>query len=73
MGTRDIYIALLVTVCFIVIIDYLCNEDSPLCCLPEAFTQYHLDLDNKVTETEVKKATEVLERAKEQGIDVNAK
>lgn len=73
MGTRDIYIALLVTVCFIIVIDYLCNEDSPLCCLPEAFTQYHLDLDNKVTETEVKKATEVLERAKEQGIDVNAK
>jgi protein associated with RNAse G/E len=66
MGTRDIYIALLVTVCFIVLVDYLLNEESPFCCLPEAFTQYHLDLDSKVTEEEVKKAKEVLERAKQQ-------
>jgi hypothetical protein len=73
MGTRDIYIALLVTVCFIIIVDYLCNEDSSFCCVPEAFTQYHIDLDNKVTEVDVKKANEVLERAKDQGIDVNAK
>ena len=73
MGTRDIYVALLVTIGFIIVIDYLCNEDSSFCCLPEAFTQYHIDLDNKVTEIEVKKANEVLERAKEQGIDVNAK
>jgi hypothetical protein len=66
MGTRDIYIALLVTVSFIVLVDYLLNEESPFCCLPEAFTQYHLDLDSKVTEEEVKKAKEVLERAKQQ-------
>jgi hypothetical protein len=66
MGTRDIYIALLVTIAFIVIVDYLLNEESPFCCLPEAFTQYHLDLDSKVTEEEVKKAKEVLERAKQQ-------
>jgi hypothetical protein len=66
MGTRDIYIALLVTICFIVLVDYLLNEESPFCCLPEAFTQYHLDLDSKVTEEEVKKAKEVLERAKQQ-------
>jgi hypothetical protein len=73
MGTRDIYVALLVTVCFIIVVDYLCNEDSPFCCLPEAFTQYHLDLDNKVTVEDVNKANEILKRAKDQGIDANAK
>jgi hypothetical protein len=73
MGTRDIYVALLITIGFIVLVDYLCNEDSKLCCIPEAFTQYHLDLDNKVTEIEVNKANEVLERAKKQGVEVNMK
>lgn len=73
MGTRDIYVALLITIGFIVLVDYLCNEDSKLCCIPEAFTQYHLDLDNKVTEIEVNKAKEVLERAKKQGVEVNMK
>ena len=66
MGTRDIYIALVVTICFIVVVDYLCNEDSSFCCLPEAFTEYHIDLDTKVTEADIKKANEVLERAEKQ-------
>ena len=66
MGTRDIYIALVVTIGFIVVVDYLCNEDSSFCCLPEAFTEYHIDLDTKVTEADIKKANEVLERAEKQ-------
>lgn len=66
MGTRDIYVALLVTIGFIIIVDYLCNEDSSFCCLPEAFTEYHLELDSNVTEADIQKANEVLERAKEQ-------
>ena len=73
MGTRDIYVALLVTIGFIIVIDYLCNEDSSFCCLPEAFTQYHIDLDNRVTAEDVNKANEILKRAKDQGIDANAK
>jgi hypothetical protein len=71
MGTRDIYVALLVTFGFVIIVDYLCNEDSRFCCIPEAFTQYHVELDNKITQIEVNKANEVLERAKEQGLDVD--
>jgi len=66
MGTRDIYVALLVTIGFIIIVDYLCNEDSSFCCLPEAFTEYHLELDSNVTEADIQKATEVIQRAKEQ-------
>ena len=66
MGTRDIYVALLVTIGFIIIVDYLCNEDSSFCCLPEAFTEYHLELDSNVTEADIQIANEVLQRAKEQ-------
>ena len=65
MGTRDIYIALFITVLFSILIDYVFNEDSPFCCLSESFTNYHLDLD-KVTDDDIKKAKEVLEKAEKQ-------
>jgi hypothetical protein len=49
MGTRDIYIALGITILFIVFMDYLLNEDSPYCCLPNDFTSYHLNLAESMT------------------------
>jgi hypothetical protein len=71
MGTRDIYVALMVTIGFIICVDYLFNEDSALCCLPEAFTEYHVDLDSKVTEADIKKAEETLQKARDQqGVDI---
>jgi predicted nucleotidyltransferase len=69
MGTRDIYVALTITVLFVVATDYIFNEDSMLCCLPENFTDYHVSLlesKDKVSEEDIKKAQEVLERAKKQ-------
>ena len=68
MGTRDIYIALIITILFIICVDYLFNEESRFCCLPETFTNYHLELldENKVSEEDIKKATEILEKAKKQ-------
>jgi len=68
MGTRDIYIAFIITIIFIICVDYLFNEESKLCCLPESFTNYHLELldENKVSEEDIKKATEILEKAKKQ-------
>jgi hypothetical protein len=44
MGTRDIYIALCMTLLFIFCIDFLFNENSLFCCLPERFTNYHTEL-----------------------------
>jgi hypothetical protein len=44
MGTRDIYIATVITVLFIICIDFIFNEDSSYCCLPESFTDYHVSL-----------------------------
>jgi hypothetical protein len=54
MGTRDIYIALGITVLFIVFMDYLLNEDSPYCCLPHDFMDYHLNLAESMTNKDTK-------------------
>jgi hypothetical protein len=69
MGTRDIYVALLITALFIVFVKYLWNEESPLCCLSEKFTSYHAELEKEretITEQQIKEANELLERAKKQ-------
>jgi len=77
MGTRDIYIALIVTIIFSICIDILWNENSPYCILSEEFTDYHLSLIedsekcNHFTKEDVEKAMHVLEKA--QKIINNAK
>ena len=77
MGTRDIYIAVLITVIFVVCTEYLFHEESAYFILPTEFKDYHISLlegensVDKVTEEDVKKARDVLEKAKEQKIDVS--
>ena len=44
MGSREIYIAAIVTLCFVIFMDFLLNEDSAYCILPESFTTYHISL-----------------------------
>jgi hypothetical protein len=68
MGTRDIYTALIISITFIILSDYLFHEDSPFCCLPDSFKDYHLRLleNNEVSEDEIKKAKETLEKAEKQ-------
>jgi len=44
MGTRDIYIAIAITLVFVFFMDFLFNEESRYCVLPEAFTDYHVSL-----------------------------
>jgi len=68
MGTRDIYVALIISISFIILTDYLFHEDSPFCCLPSGFKDYHLKLleENEVTDDEIKKAKELLEKAERQ-------
>jgi hypothetical protein len=46
MGTRDIYIAFVMSFVFIIFTDYLLNEESSFCCLPKEFTEYHVNLLN---------------------------
>lgn len=73
MGTRDIYIAFFITFIFTLCAEYLFNEDSVFCILSEDFQDYHKTLvDNdknnseKVTDDDVQKAKEILEKAKQQ-------
>lgn len=73
MGTRDIYIALFITLVFSICTEYLFNEDSVFCILSEDFRDYHSILSEndknnaeKVTDEEIKKANEILEKAKKQ-------
>jgi hypothetical protein len=66
MGTRDIYIAGAMTILFIFLMDHILNENSVFCCLPETFTDYHVELYDTVSEEDIKKAKEVLERAEKQ-------
>ena len=75
MGTRDIYIALFIMGCFIIISDFLFDEESMFCILPEEFKDHHLTIleENEnmenVTDEEITKAKKVIEKAKEQKKD----
>ena len=68
MGSRDILVALALTAIFTVLADHLFNEQSQLCIIPQKYRRYEhlldLDKDNKVTEEEIRHATEILEKAK---------
>lgn len=41
MGTRDIYTALFITIVFMLCANFIFNEDSRLCILPESFIDHH--------------------------------
>lgn len=67
MGTRDIYIAAIMTGLFIIVVDFLFNEESMFCCLPETFTNIQVakleGLENQMpTPEEVVRAKIVLEK-----------
>ena len=64
MGSREIYVALIFTILFTFIMDFLLNEESSYCILPEKFTTYHTGLlDGIPTEEEINNAKAVLEKA----------
>lgn len=68
MGTRCIYIAIIITFIFTIFMEYLFNEDSMFCVLPNDFKDYHISLldSENVTDDDIKKAQETLDKAKKQ-------
>ena len=72
MGTRDIYIATIVTIVFIICMDFLFHEESPFCCFSEQFKDYHISLLNEnegenseeVTDADIKAIQKILEKVK---------
>ena len=75
MATRDIYIAITMTAAFIVLADYLFNENSSYCVLPEKYKQIHKLVDTNedglISPEEIKKAEETLRKAKKQDHKIN--
>jgi hypothetical protein len=54
MPTRDVVLALVVSVVAIFVIDHLANDNSPLCALTESFTGTHLEKEKERLEKERK-------------------
>jgi len=79
MGTRDIYIALFITLIFVVCAEYLFHEESMFFVLPEEFKDYHISLlenenspnditEEDISEEAIKKCQAILKKAKERGL-----
>lgn len=68
MGTRDIIVALLLTAAFVILSDFLLNNKSKFCVLPEKYNYMNLDQnkDGVISDSEINKAIETLEKAKRQ-------
>jgi hypothetical protein len=68
MATRDLFVSIVMTASFIILADYLFNENSQFCVLPEKFKnlQYLIDSNNDgiISDEEIKQAEEILRKAK---------
>lgn len=67
-ATKDIIISFILTAAFIVMTDHLFNENSKFCIIPERWRPIYdfadLNNDGEVSESELTKAIQVLEKAK---------
>lgn len=72
MGTRDIYTALLITFVFMLCANFIFNEDSRFCMLPESFIDHHASkIDDPpempiISEQQIADAVSLLANAKKQ-------
>ncbi len=69
-GTHDLIISILMTAAFIILSDYLFNESSKFCIIPERLKKISLlidkNKDNIISPEEEKKAIEILKKADKQ-------
>ena len=67
VGTRDITISLVLTAVFILLVDYLFNENSKFCIIPETYKELQKEVGgNFVTQKEVNDAIDTLKKARKQ-------
>lgn len=70
MATKNVIISTLMTAAFIILSDFVLNEDSKFCIIPSYMRRISMEIDlngdNVISEEEEKKALEVLRKAKEQ-------
>lgn len=53
MATRDIYMALILTAVFVILADFLFNEESRFCCFSDSFKKHYLTLDTNAASAAV--------------------
>ena len=77
IGTRDLYIAFIITGLYILFAEMLFNEDSHFCILSEEFRDYHDKMEKEeqnkneiLTDEDVIKAKAILEKAKRQNMAI---
>jgi len=67
-ATKDIIISLIITAVFHILATHLLNEESSYCIIPNAWRNFEKildqDGDGEITEEEIRKAKEVLEKAR---------
>jgi hypothetical protein len=66
MGTRDIYVAVGLTLVFIFVFDFLFNENSSLCVLPNELKEYYQNIDEDISHDDYVKAKTTVEKYVEQ-------
>jgi hypothetical protein len=67
IGTRDITISLVLTAVFILLVDYVFNENSKFCIIPEKYKELQKEVGgNMVTQKEVNDAIDTLKKARKE-------
>ena len=66
MGTRDIYVAAGLTLVFIFLFDFLFNENSSLCVLPNELKEYYQNIDEEISHDDYVKAKTTVDKYIEQ-------
>ena len=70
MATKDIVLSTIMTASFIILSDFVLNENSRFCIIPAYMRRISMEIDlngdNIISEEEEEKAFEVLRKAKEQ-------
>jgi len=68
LGTRDIVTAIIVTACFVILADYLLNENSKLCILPKHYHVLTKSIDKNgdgiISDKELDDVIKILNQAK---------
>jgi hypothetical protein len=75
MGTKDIYMSIVLTASFFVLTQHLFNEESPYCVLPQRYRELHklvdTDGDGEISQKEISEAVQILKKAKMQKTSVD--
>lgn len=75
IGTKDIIVSLVLTAVFVILADYLFNEKSSFCIIPDYMKRIEkamdINNDNNVSDSEIRQAIQVLEKAKQDKNRIN--